>query len=377
MNATIPPLRSIRAPGPAPRGVQGRHPPWSARLWRGVAGWLSGANRHRALARGGQPFPWPWVRARGFPRAGGPRQATVHRRRRDGDGGRLATRGGRWRQPGRAARCPGTAPGLDGLARDGNTRRGARRLGAADAQRVRACCQRWPRVVDAGAVPDARQALAARGPRLARLPRAGATVPRAAPGTPDAVASPRVHPGGAALLGVQGTQPPVRADIPRATAWPARRWGPGAPRAWAPGRIERRRRPGAAAPASAGPPARQGRRIEPRTSDQRTGPGLATDPRSAVPSLPPEQARPRARWRWWRPPGGLEHPRPGGRAAGFGAARSTTRTDHAPQARAVGRHRASGRLHPWRRPASTAAREHFASHPAGLFRWLGWAPPGS
>jgi hypothetical protein len=143
------------------------------------------------------------------------------------------------------------------------------------------------------------------------------------------------------------------------------------------GRIERRRLTVAAAQDIAWPYARQALRIEQRTIDQRTGQVLAADTRYAVTSLTPEQARPRALLRLWRTHWGIENLLHWVRDAVFGEDRSTTHAGHAPHALAICRNLAIGLLHAWHRPAITAAREHFASQPARLFRCLGLAPPRS
>jgi predicted transposase YbfD/YdcC len=342
-----------------------------------VAGLLSGRNSQRAVARWSQQLAWPWLRALGFTRAGGPSQATLHRMLRDVDVGQLERLLGTWLQHVRAALRPQAARWLDGIAIDGKTLRGARRLGAADVHLVSACCQRWTLVLGEVAVAEASQGLAAVGPLLAHLALQGETVTLDAHFTQYAVASQIVHQGGAYLMVVKGNQPTLRADIAHATAWPARRLGQAHTRDLAHGRIETRHLTVADAQDIAWPYARQVLRIEQRALDKRTGQVLATDTRYAVTSLPPEQAGPPALLRLWRTHWGIENPLHWVRDAVFGEDRSTTRTGHAPHALAICRNLAIGLLHVWRRPAITAAREHFASHPALLFRCLGLAPPGS
>ena len=376
MNTTIPPLLSILAQVPDPRGAQGRQHPWPALLLLVVAGLLSGANSQRALARWGQHLPWPWLRALGFTRAGGPSQPTLHRLLRDVDVAQLETLVGRWLQQVRAALRQGAARWLDGIAIDGKTLRGARRLGAVDTHLVSACCQRWTLVLDEVAVPDASHELAAIGPLLARLLLAGETVTLDAHFTQYAVASQIVHQGGAYLMVVKGNQPTLRADIQQATAWPARRLGHVCARRLAHGRLETRRLTVAEARDIAWPYARQVLRLDQRSVSKRTG-QVVTDTRYAVTSLSPEQASPRALLRLWRTHWGIENPLHWVRDCVFGEDGSTTRTGHAPHALAILRNLAIGLLHCWHRPAITAARDYFGTHPTVLFRRLGLAPPGS
>ncbi len=92
MSASVPSLVTILARIPDPRKAHGRQHPCTALLLLCIAGLLSGANSQRGLARWGQQLPWPWLRALGFTRAGGPSQPTLHRLLRDVDVGQLETR---------------------------------------------------------------------------------------------------------------------------------------------------------------------------------------------------------------------------------------------------------------------------------------------
>ena len=70
---------------------------------------------------------------------------------------------------------------LDGIAVDGKTLRGARRLGARDVHLLAACCQQRVLVLGQQAVPDATNEPGAIGPFLAALPLAVRNAHRTAP----------------------------------------------------------------------------------------------------------------------------------------------------------------------------------------------------
>jgi len=377
MTASVCSLSSILAQVPDPRRPQGRQHPWGALLLLIVVGLLSGANSQRALARWGQQLPWPWLRALGFTRAGGPSQSTLHRVLRDVEVAPLETLLGTWLQQVRAALRHGAARWLDGIAVDGKTLRGARRLGAADTHLVSACCQRWTLVLSEVAVADASHELAALEPLLGGLPLSGETVTVDAHFTQYWVATQIVQHGGAYLMVVKGNQPTLRADIQRATSWPARYLGEVRTRRLAHGRIETRELTVADARAIAWPFAHQVLRLAQRMIHKRTGQVLSAETRYAVTSLSPEQASPRDLLRLWQTHWGIENPLHWVRDVVFGEDRATTRTGHAPHALAVFRNLAIGLLHRWRHPAITAARAYFATHPAALFRCLALAPPDS
>lgn len=376
MNASVPSLVAILAQIPDPRKARGRQHPWTALLLLCVAGLLSGANSQRALARWGQQLPWPWPRALGFTRAGGPSQPTLHRVLRQVDVAALETRLGSWLQQVRAAARQGAARWLDGVAVDGKTLRGARRLGAADTHLVSACCQRLACVLGEVAVADASHELEAVAPLLDRLLVSGETVTLDAHFTQYAVADQIVRQGGAYLMVVKGNQPTLRADIQHATAWPARQLGQARRVESAHGRVLEQTLTVADARDIAWPHARQVLRLEQRCVHKRTGQVISSDTRYAVTSLTSAQANPRALWRLWRTHWCIENALHWVRDVVFGEDQATTRTAHAPQAFAAFRNLAVALLHLWRRPRISAARAYFATHPAMLFSRLGLAPPG-
>lgn len=225
MDATIPSLREILAPVPDPRKARGRRHPWPAVLLLVVVGLLSGANSQRAVARWGQDAPEQWRRGLGCTRLRGPSQPTLQRRLGKVAVGPLETVRGDWLPQGRAAWRHSTARWLDGIAIDGKTRRGARRLGARDAHLLSACCQRFGVVLGEVAVPDSTNEAGAVGALLDALVLAGETVTFDAAFTQYLVAQQVVRQGGAYFMLVQGNQPTLLADGRTAPAWPARQLG--------------------------------------------------------------------------------------------------------------------------------------------------------
>jgi predicted transposase YbfD/YdcC len=377
MTASVPSLVSILAQVPDPRRPRGQQHPWVALLLVVVAGLLSGANSQRAIARWGQQLPWPWLRALGFTRAGGPSQPTLHRVLRAVDVGQLEAVLGAWLQQVRAAARHSAARWLDGIAVDGKTLRGARRLGAGDTHLVSACCQHLACVLGEVAVADASRELEAVGPLLERLLLGGETVTLDAHFTQYLVATQIVRQGGAYLMVVKGNQPTLHGDIQHATAWPARRLGQAHRVALAHGRIVEQTLVVADARDIAWPHARQVLRLEQRCCHKRTGRLVSTETRYAVTSLAPEQASPQALLHLWQAHWCIENSLHWVRDVVFGEDHATTRTAHAPQALAAFRNLVIALLHCWQRPAITATRAYFATHPAALFRCLGLPPPAS
>jgi hypothetical protein len=376
MDATVPALREMLAQVPDPRKARGQRHPWSALLLLLVVGLLSGANSQRAVARWGQAAPARWRQGLGFPRPHGPSQPTLQRVL-----GRVAVAAleavlGAWLQQVRAAWRQSTARWLDGIAIDGKTLRGARRLGAPDTHLLSACCQRFGVVLGEVAVPDTTNAVGAVGALLDRLLLAGETVTFDAEFPQYLVADQVVRQGGAYLMVVKGKQPTVRADAQRATAWPARQLGAARAVRLAHGRIEERTLVAADARDIPWPHACQVLRLHRRFVSKRTGQVLSDETVYAVTALTPEQARPRALLRLWQAHWTIENRLHWLRDVVFGEDRATTHTAHAPQALAAFRNLAISLLHLWRGSDITAARQYYASHPAALFRRLGLSPPG-
>ena len=133
MDEQVPTLASMLAEIPDPRRARGRRHPWSALLLVIVAGLVSGANSQRGPARWSRDAGAVRRRQLGFTRRRGPSRATLHRVLCRVDVTALEARLGAWLQQVRAAWLQSTGRWLDGIAVDGKTLRGARRLGAEDA----------------------------------------------------------------------------------------------------------------------------------------------------------------------------------------------------------------------------------------------------
>jgi predicted transposase YbfD/YdcC len=376
MEPAVPSLRSIFAPVPDPRKARGRRHPWTALLLLLVVGLLSGANSQRAVARWGQALPRRWRERLGFTHPQGPSQPTLQRLLATLDVPQLESVLGAWQQQVRAAWRHSTGQWLDGIAIDGKTLRGARRLGAHDVHLLSACCQRWGLVLGEVAVPDASNEVGAVAALLDALLLAGETVTFDALFTQYVVATQVVQQGGAYFMVVKGNQPTLLADIRRATAWPARQLGEARTVRLAHGRIEERTLLAADARDIAWPHARQVLRLHRRFVHKATGRVLSDQTVYAVTSLPAAQAAPAALLQLWQAHWLIENRLHWVRDVVFGEDQATTHTAHAPQAFAALRNLAIALLHLTRGPAISPARQYYAAHPAALFRHLGLAPPG-
>lgn len=376
---TVPSLPALLGQIPDPRQARGRRYPWTALLLLLLVALLSGANTQRACARWGQFAGGPALGRLGLPRRTAPSLATLHRVLHQIAVADLEACLGQWLAQVRAAWRQQGPRWLDGIAIDGKTLCGARRLGARDVHLLSACCQRHALVLGQLAVPDPTNALGAIGAFLARLDLRGETATFDAEFTHWAVAEQVLAQGGAYLMVVKANQPALLRACQEATTFPlvrpCRQYGRTHTTSRAHGRREERTLWAAAAPADLGfPGGRQVLRLERTCQDSpgRTAPTVET--LYAVTSLAPEQAAPRqllALWRrhWW-----IENREHWVRDVVFGEDASTTRTGTAPEALAAFRNLAISLLHRWRRPHITAARQYFASHPAALFRRLHLAP---
>jgi hypothetical protein len=289
-----------------------------------VVGLLSGLNTQRAIARLGQDPEWRHSRRLGFTRAVGPSQPTLHRVLRQLDVAVLETVLGHWLQQVRAAWRHSAARWLDGIAIDGKTLRGARRLGASEAHLLSACCQRLGIVLGEIAVPDTTNEYGAVGALLDALLLGGETVTFDAAFTQWLVAEQTVQQGAAYLCVLKGNQPTLLADAQRATAWPARYLGQAQSIRLAHGRYEERTLVAADAGDLPWPHARQVLRLHHRFIAKRTGEVLSDAPLYA--------------------------------------------------ALTAFRNLAISLIHRYRGRDVTAAREYYGRHPAVLFRQLGLAP---
>ena len=375
MDEQVPTLAAMLAGIPDPRGARGRRHPWSALLLEIVAGLLSGAQSQRAVARWGRDVGLRRRRQLGFTRRRAPSLATVHRVLHRVDVSALEACVGRWLQQVRAAWLTSTVRWLDGIAVDGKTLRGARRLGAEDAYLLSACGQRDGLVLGEVAVPDATNELGVVATLLDRLPLAGETITFDALFTQWAVAEQVLAAGGAYLMAVKGNQPTLLADCLAATAdrprRPRRLLGRARSVELAHGRREERALLAVEAPIDfPWPAARQLLRLHRRRVDKRTSRLLADETVYAVTSLSPEQASPSDLLRLWRRHWSIENSLHWIRDVVFGEDDATTHTDHAPQAFAVFRNLAISLLHRWRGRDITASRQFFAARPAALFRRL-------
>jgi hypothetical protein len=273
MPQRIPALVSVLAQVPDPRAARGRRHPWSALLLLLVVGLLSGLNSQRAIARWSQDAPRRHVQRLGFTRRRGPSQPTLHRVLAQLDVRVLETVLGAWLTEVRAAWRHSTARWLDGIALDGKTRRGARRLDASASPLLSAGCQRLGIVLGEVAVPPTTNEVGAVGALLDALLLRGETVPFDAEFTQWLVAEQVVQQGGAYLLVIKENQPTLRADSARATAWPARYRGEARSVRLAHGRLEERTLVAADARDLPWPHARQVLRLHHRFVHKRTGRG--------------------------------------------------------------------------------------------------------
>lgn len=370
MTERIAPLAAILAQVPDPRKSRGRQYPWVPLLLLVVVGLLCGANSQRALARWGQNTGRARLRRLGLTGPHSPSQPTLHRLLRDVDVQQVEVLLGSWLQQVHASWRRSTRRWIDGIALDGKTLRGARRLGAADTHLLGACGHRDGLVLGQVAVLDHAGELTGIGRLLNALLLERQTLTMDAAFTQWAVAEQIVHHDGAYLMVVKGNQAAMRAHIAERTAYRGRCFGEASSQRLAHGRVEQRTLWVAKAPPDLGwPYARQVLRLTRHVVAKRTGVVLSTETVYAVTSLAPDQASPaellqlwQAHWRieslFWL------------RDAVFREDHSTTRTAHAHQTFAALRNLVISLIHLWRGSRVTAAREYYASHPNLLFRRL-------
>lgn len=378
MGERIPSLATIVAQIPDPRARRGRRHPWTALLLLVVVGLLSGANSQQALARWGERTGWAHRRQLGFVRRAAPSVATLHRALRSVDVAALEHILSAWQQQVRLAWYTSTRRWLDGIALDGKTLRGARRLGAVDAHLLSACCQRWGVVLGQVAVADATNELGGLGPLLEHVLIAGETLTFDALFTQTSVAETVVARGADYVMVIKGNQLSLLRACAAATAdhptRPRRPLGRARTVRLAHGRLEQRTLLAVKAPPDLGFPfARQVLRLERRMLSKRTGEILNEETVYGVTSLAPEQANPLQLLNLWRTHWQIEALH-WVRDAVFREDHSTTRTGHAPEALAAFRNLAISLIHRWRGSRVTEAREYYAAHPAQLFRRLGLTP---
>jgi predicted transposase YbfD/YdcC len=373
VSQSMPSLAAVLGEIPDPRAARGRRHPWRSLLLLVALGLLSGANSQRALARFGQHLPRAWRRRLGFDQA--PSQPTLHRLLRTVEVTKVEALLTSWLPQLQAAWGRESTRWVDGIAVDGKTLRGARRLGAADAHLVSACATAAGTVLGQVAAPAVGHEVAVVGDLLAQLTLQERTVTFDAAFTQSAVAEQVVRQGGAYLMVVKGNQPTLKADIAAATARRGRCTGHAEQVTAAHGRIERRTL--WVAPATAvrdqvlgWPHARQILALTRHVIQKRTG-QVREETVYAVTSLCAEQADAAALLRLWQQHWGIENGVHWVRDVVFGEDRATTRSGHAPQVLAAFRNLALSLLRVWRGPAITAAREYYATHLGVLFRRVG------
>jgi predicted transposase YbfD/YdcC len=338
-----------------------------------AVGLLTGANSQHGIVRHIHNLGRAKLRRLGLRCA--PSQPTLHRLLCAVDLDRFEALVHSWLTQLRAGWAEAATTWLDGIAIDGKTLRGARRLGAADGHLLSAWSCRDGSVLAQLAVPDKTNELGAIRPFLERLALSGQTVTFDAEFTQWAVAQAVLAGGGAYLMVVKGNQPTLRRDIAEATAHRGRCTGHVEQTEVGHGRIEHRSL--WVAPATAVrehvlgfPGARQILELRRHVVRKRTG-EVEDETSYAVTSLTAEQADAAALLRLWRGHWGIENCEHWVRDAVFAEDRSTTRTGQAPQACAAFRNLAISFIHHFRGSAITASRDYYASHPMVLFRQLG------
>ena len=373
MSQSIPSLAAAVAQLPDPRAARGRRHPWSALVLLVAVGLLAGRNSQRALARFAHQLRRPLLSRLGF--RSPPSQPTLHRLLCRLEVEQVEALVRAWLAQLEAAWTDAAARWLEGIAIDGKTLRGAKRLGAEDVHLLSARSSADGRILDQLAVPDATNELGAVGALLARLPSAGHTLTFDAAFTQWAVAQAVLDRGAAYLLVVKGNQPTLRRDIAEATAHRSRCTGHVEQTHAGHGRIERRSL--WVAPATAVrehvlgfPGARQLLELTRHVILKRTG-QVREETVYAVTSLTSQQADAEALLRLWREHWGIENSEHWVRDVVFGEDQSTTRTNHAPEVLAAFRNLAISVIRHFRGPAITASREYYATHLGVLFRQLG------
>jgi predicted transposase YbfD/YdcC len=358
---------------PDPRAARGRRHPWPGLLLALAVGLLTGANSQHGIVRHLHNLGQAKLRKLGLRRA--PSQPTLHRVLCTLDLDRFESVVSSWLSQLQTGWRVAATTWLDGIAIDGKTLRGARRLGAADGHLLSAWSCTDNRVLAQLAVPDKTNELGAIVPFLKQLALSGRTVTFDAEFTQWAVAQAVLAGGGAYLMVVKGNQPTLRRDISEATGQRGRCTEYVEQSEIGHGRIEQRSL--WVAPATAVrehvlgfPGARQILEIRRRVVCKRTG-QVKEETSYAVTSLGANQADAPALLRLWRGHWQIENCEHWVRDVVFAEDRATTRTGQAPQAFAALRNLVISFIHQVRGSAITASRDYCVSHPAVLFRQLG------
>jgi predicted transposase YbfD/YdcC len=377
MRERIAPLSAILAQVPDPRKARGRQYPWLSLLLVVVVGLLCGANSQRGLARWGHNIGRARLRRLGLLGTHAPSQPTLHRLLRDVDVHHLEALFGAWLQQVRAAWRRSTTRWIDGIALDGKTLRGARRLGASDTHLLCAAGHRDGLVLGQVAVVDHTSELSGIGHVLDALLLHDQTVTMDAAFTQWTVAQHIVHQGGAYFMVVKGNQPELFARIADQTAYRGRCLGEVHTVRSAHGRLEQRTLRVANAPPDLGwPHAHQVLSLKRYVVRKRSGEVVSNQTVFAVTSLRPEQASPTDLLRLWQAHWRIESLF-WIRDAVFREDHATTRTARAHQVLAAFRNLVISLIHLWRGSHVTAAREYYACHLTVLFRRLQLPPTHS
>ena len=370
MSERVPPLAAILAHVPDPRKARGRQYPWLPLLLLVLVGLLCGANSQRALARWGHNIGRARLRRLGLLGPHTPSQPTLHRLMRDVDVHQLEQLFGTWLQQVRATWRRSTKRWVDGIALDGKTLRGARRLDATDTHLLCAVGQRDGVVLGQVAVVDHTSELSGVGRLLDALLLHEQTLTMDAAFTQWTVAQHIVRQGGAYFMVVKGNQPELFTRIAEQTAYRGRCLGEVHTVRSSHGRLEQRTLRVAKAPPDLGwPHARQVLSLKRYVVRKRSGEVVSNQTVFAVTSLSPEQASPVELLRLWQAHWRIESLF-WIRDAVFREDLCTTRTRRAHQVLAALRNLVISLIHLWRGSHVTAAREYYASHPNVLFRRL-------
>jgi predicted transposase YbfD/YdcC len=373
VSQSIPSLAASLAQIPDPRAARGRRHAWSGLLLLVAMGLLCGCNSQRALARFGHHLRRPWLQRVGLQRP--PSQPTLARLLSTVEVAQVETQLRSWVGQLRTGWRQAAATWVEGIAIDGKTLGGARRLGATDTHLLSAYRVEDGQVLAQVAVPAKTGEVRVVDRLLAQLDLTAQTVTFDAAFTHASVATAVLEEGGAYLMVVKGNQPTLRRDIAEATARRGCCTSHTEQTQAGHGRIERRTL--WVAPATAVrehvlgfPGAQQILELHRHVVVKRTG-QVRRETVYAVTSLTAAQADASALLHLWQSHWGIENRLHWVRDVVFGEDQSLTRTGQAPQVLAAFRNLALAVIHQWRGPAITASREYYAAHLGVLCHHLG------
>lgn len=206
----IPPLREALAEIQDFRQASGKRYELTSLLLLACVAMMCGASSEQAIADWGENYGSRWLRRLGINRARGPSQATIHRVLKGIDCAQLEAALSRWSQA--VLRVLGGA-GLQGLALDGKTLRGAKRQGAQDVHLLSLYAQQLGVVVKQVAVRDHHNELSQQEDLLTGLALDGYVITADALATHPDTARRITQQGGDYLLVVKANQPTLQAEI--------------------------------------------------------------------------------------------------------------------------------------------------------------------